>query len=277
MQVLTIRSVMTFIFFVIYASSSSVLAEQSLVIAGTGDSQSLLREIAIEFMQQYPDKHIDVPDSIGSGGGIKGLLKGQYVLARTARGLKANEQNGTLVEYAFAISPVVITTNTSDSNVTNLSSAQVVDIYTGKIPRWEKVGGAAAPIYPVDREAGDSSRDVLERHLNGFKEAKSIAKIFYNTQETYEAIANHQHTIGYLPLDLAKVVGLNVLSIDGIKPDKLNIEIGKYPYVSKFYLVSHKDMTPEAKMFIDFIYSEHALNIIKAKGLIPINRNTANQ
>ena len=249
-----------------------VQAQQTIEIAGTGDSQSLLREIAVRFQQKHPDLKIRIPDSIGSGGGIKGLLRGKYVIVRTARALKESEQNGNLVEYPFALSPVVVTTNPADNNVRNISSEQFVDVYTGKINRWDQLGGPVAPIYPVDREPGDSSRSVLENKIKIFKEKTSTAKVFYTTPETVDAIADHQYTIGYLPMGLAHSKKLNILSINGVSPSVENIRKKSYPYYTTFYLVTNKNVPAIASKFIEFVYSDEAVKIIRERGLIPIDQ-----
>lgn len=252
--------------------AGAVAAEQPLVIAGTGDSQSLLRLIAERFMAQHPGYPIDIPDSIGSGGGIRGVLKERFEMARTARPLKPDEQDGTLVEYPFALSPIVFCAEPSVSGVKDLSSAQVIGIFTGAITRWDRVGGPPAPIYPVDREAGDSSRTIIEQRMAGFKAARSIAKIFYTTPETVEAIAEHHYTLGFLPLGLAKSHGLAIFSIDGVSPDRDSVGNGRYPYVTVFYLVCRGRPSKSARMFIDYLYRKDGVDIIEQQGLIPVER-----
>jgi phosphate transport system substrate-binding protein len=254
--------------FILYVSTSP--AAQHLVIAGTGDSQSILRILADQFMQKNPQYQVEIPDSIGSGGGIKGLLGNRFEVARTARPLKEKEQNGSLIEYPFALSPVVMATHQSVANVDNLSSAQVLGIYAGTLTQWSQVGGLAEPIFPVDREAGDSSRTILEEHMPGFKATESVAKIFYSTPETVEAISDHQNTIGFMPMVVALTHGLKILSIDGVAPNADSIGKKQYPYFNTFYLISRNEISEAAKAFIDFIYQDEAIRTIRENGLIPI-------
>lgn len=259
-----------FSFFVVTQQANA--SGDTVVIAGTGDSQSLLRLLADSFMEQYPQHTIEVPDSVGSGGGIKQLLHNKCTLARTARHIKEKEQDGTLVEQAFALSPVALVTHPSVTGVTELSSTQITDIFSGKIDRWSQVGGPDQPVYPVDREPGDSSRSILEQQLQGFKSLKSIAKIFYSTPETAEAITRNRNTIGYLPLPIALQRKLNILAIDGIHPSQQTIEDRTYPYFSTFFLISRKNLTSQgARQFIEFISTPTAQALIEKNGLIAIN------
>lgn len=248
-------------------------AEDLLEIPGSGDSQSLLRMFAQDFMKNQPDIVVDIPDSIGSTGGIKGLLNKRYELIRTARPLKDHEQNGTLIEYPFAICPVAFALHPSVTGITNLTSSQIVAIYTGAITSWEQLGGPAAPIYPVDREPGDSSRTIIEKRMEGFARAKSVAKIFYTTPETKETLRQHKFTIGFLPKCLAEEMHLTIVSIDGFEPNTANIHDGSYPYFSTFSLVAREPVSESSKQFIRYIYSSNAAKIMKQCGLIRLDKN----
>ena len=243
----------------------------TLVVAGTGDSQSLLKKLASAFRQTEAGRDIiiQVPDSIGSSGGIKALIAGQVSLARTARPLKEKEQGHKLQQFRFALSPVVIAAHPSAKQVHNISSQQLIKVYEGHIGNWDQLGGASSPIYVIDRETGDSSRDILEKHLAGFPKGRTAAKIFYTTPEAVAAIADHQHTLGFLPLSVAKARGLKVFSIDGVKPTEDNVTKGSYKYVTPFYIVAGAQPGKAEQAFIDFLYSEQAKKVIHASGSVP--------
>jgi phosphate transport system substrate-binding protein len=247
-------------------------AETHLVVPGTGDSQSLLRILATQFVKQYPEFKVDVPDSIGSSGGIRGLLQKHFELARTARPLKADEQDGSLVEYPFAASLVVFATHPSVDNVDNLSSNEILGIYTGEITQWPQAGGPDGRIYPLDRESGDSSRSIVERHMHGFKDAESIAKIIYTTPDMVDALKEHRHTIGFIPMGLAREAHLNVLSLDGVAPNSANVGNGSYPYITIYSIVACKPVSENSKRFIDFLHSVEAAATIRERGLIPLEK-----
>ena len=55
--------------------ATPALSIERLVIPGTGDSQKLLREAARYFEQKDPNVIIDIPESVGSVGGIKRVLR----------------------------------------------------------------------------------------------------------------------------------------------------------------------------------------------------------
>ena len=93
--------------------------------------------------------------------------------------------------------------------------------------------------------------------------------MFFSTPEATEAIAQHDNTLGYLPMSIALAQGLNIFAIDGVAPDAQNVNAGTYPFVTRFYLVSDGDPTGHAKQFIDYLKAPEAIAILNENGLIP--------
>ena len=243
------------------SAQSSENDRRDIIIAGTGDSQTLLRRLKETFEKNNPSVRLVIPESIGSAGGIRELIKGDVDLARTARSLKKTEKPG-LNEFEIAKVPVVFATHPSII-ISNLTTEQVVGIYSNKYNRWSDVGGPEKKIYVVDREKGDSSRSILEKNISGFKDVKSVGKIFYSVPATKLAIGKHKFTIGYLPLPEAIDQQLNILSIDGVFPDERTISNNSYPYFNTLYIVSKGKPSGLVKDFFQFIYSKETRKNMK--------------
>lgn len=247
-------------------------AKKVLIIAGTGDSQALLRHISKRFEQDNSSNNIivDVPDSIGSGGGIQALKKGMAQLARTSRPIKKREQSG-LLSFPFAISPIVFAVHRSVAEIDNLTSEQILGIYAGKYRKWSQLGGRDQKIYVVNREHGDASLRVLEKRLtkNG-RFNWPVGKVFFTTQRAAKAIASHKFTIGYLPLSVAMGSGLKVLSVDGIAPEKSNVVSGIYPFALYFELVAKTPIKGWEKKFIHYLFEPKIRNFMQKIGVYPI-------
>lgn len=245
---------------------------QKIVIAGSGDSQYLIKKLSSELTRQLGDVIIDVPDSIGSTGGIKALLEGTADLARTARGLKEEEKKQNLYEKVFALSPVVFVVHPETVDIDNLTFDQIIDIYSGKITNWEQLGGQNAKIYPVTRESGDSSLQALRVSIPGFDQIENtVAKVMNTTPKTVTLLEDHSKTIGFLPRSAVDITKLKPLTINGYAPTEENIKGGKYPLAVPFSLV-HKDETVSlAKKFLHFLFSPQAKEIILESGTIPVD------
>ena len=136
------------------------------MIEGTGDSQVILRGIASLFEALHPDVRVFVPDSVGSGGGVKALIAGKADLARTARPLKAKEKKEGITQIPFAWSPIVFAAHPSGAAVKNITMDQALEIFSGELSNWKALGGPDHKLYPVSREAGDSSRNVVDAYLS---------------------------------------------------------------------------------------------------------------
>ncbi len=248
--------------------SSTVFAEQTLTIPGTGDNQDLLRKIAAIFQKQHPGTKVKIPDSIGSGGGIKSVSRGKVALGRTARPLKDHEKNG-MIEYLFAVSPIVFAVNNSVQDVKNITNEQLIGIYNGEINNWKQMGGHDNKIFPISREPGDSSLLILENHIKGYSSIKSVGKVFYTTPDAAQAIAEHNYTIGYVPKGFALENGLTALSFNGVEATEDNLKSGEYPLATPYYIVSKGEPTGLAAAFMNFLASDEAKAIIFESGATP--------
>src|SRR5437879_12994320 len=76
-----------------------------LDIVGTGDGIDVLRVIAASFMQQEGSARVEIPPSIGSGGGIAAVGSGKAILGRVARRLTDAEAASGTVSKPIAPPP----------------------------------------------------------------------------------------------------------------------------------------------------------------------------
>ncbi len=243
-------------------------ANNEIIVCGTGDSQKILQIMANDF-QKVTGTNVAVPDSIGSIAGIKATAAGKCDLGRTARPLNENEKKYNLVYKVFAYSPVVIALNPSVKGIDNLTSEQLVAIYSGKVTLWSGLGGEKTKIYIVNREAKDSSRRLLDKYIHGFEDIKKPAgKILYTTPKAIQTIQKYQGTIGYGPLAMVNERHLKIIKIDGVFPSLENIQNKKYKIVVPLGLVWKGKLSGESKRFVDFIFSPEGEEIINKNGAI---------
>jgi len=242
-----------------------------VVIAGTGDSQLLLRALSNLFESSNPDKKIvvQIPDSVGSSGGLKALRDNSVTLARTARVLNEKEKRYGFRQYHFAQSPVVFAVHGSVNGVKNLTQQQIIGIYNKTYRYWNELGGPNQPIYPIQREQGDSSRHIIHQKISNFPKA-TRAKIYYSTPDAAQALSDHKFSIGYLPLSTAKAHNLNIISYDGNLPTEKNVLQGGYSLVAPLFLVSNGNLTEAAQTFMQFLKSDTAKEMIRNYGAIPV-------
>ncbi|MCK9602951.1 MAG: substrate-binding domain-containing protein [Candidatus Omnitrophica bacterium] len=255
----------------IFCITGISLAQERIVVAGTGDSQELLRVLANAFEKVNPGKKVEVPYSVGSSGGIRLVREGGCDLGRLARPLNDKEKKYGLNYEVFAYSPVALAVNPGVKGIDNIVPEQIVGIFSGVITSWGELGGQKQKIYVVQREKGDSSRIMLEANIPGWKEIKDLSgEVVYTTPEMVSALVEHQDSIGYLPLSMAKSSGLTVLRIGGVYPSVENVKNGTYKLTIPFSLIWKGELEGLARTFVDFILSPEGQGIIAENGAVPV-------
>ena len=164
------------------------------------DVDSVLQKICPQFVLRYIQPLFKDP---GSGTGIQMLIDNQLAFTQSSRSIKLEEtsqaqQKGfRLKEIIVAIDAIAIAVN-HNLNIPGLTTAQIKDIYTGKITNWQKLGGANLPIIPLSRsqEAGGTVDFFIEYVLNKDKFGNNVRYIS-TTTEAIRKIANTPGGIYY--------------------------------------------------------------------------------
>lgn len=129
------------------STQSNDKLQGKLVLTGASTIAPLAAEIGKSFEAVHPGVRVDV-QSGGSSRGVTDARKGLANIGMVSRALKDDEKD--LKAFSIARDGVGITLH-KDNPVNNLSDAQVVDIYTGKVNNWKQVGGKDAPITVINK------------------------------------------------------------------------------------------------------------------------------
>ena len=246
------------------------MAQQTtLEVVGTGDGLDVLRALAGAYNAQKQGVEIQVPPSIGSGGGIAAVGSGKSVLGRVARKLTDSETASGLVYKPIAMLPSAIFIN-ANASVKAITAKQLADIFSGKIANWKDVGGADLRVRVVRREDADSTLTVLRASMPGWKDLAITdkSKMAMTTQEAIATVREVPGAIGFGPYSKDLENGLTVLLIDGHHPVD-----DRYPSSVTLALIYSKDsVTPEAKTFVEFCETRKARDIIAGLGSVSVQR-----
>ncbi len=190
-----------------------------LDIVGTGDGMEVLRALGSAFSEQHKSVDIVIPPSIGSGGGVAAVGSGKSVLGRVARKLTDTETASGIVYRPIARLPASFFTH-PDAGVTSLTSAQLLDIFAGRVTNWKEVGGKDVRIRVVRREDTDSTLTVLRASMPGWKDLaiSEKSKTATTTQEAVNTTREVSGAIGFGPFHKSLEQGLTVIKIDGHYP-----------------------------------------------------------
>lgn len=244
-------------------------AGEKITVAGTGANQILLRALAQGFEKKNPGIQVEVPDSIGSGGGIKAAGEGKAELGRTARKLKDKEKAFRLEYLPFATTPVVFMAHPS-MPLKGITTAQSVAAFSGKARNWKELGGPDAKLRVVTRPEGESTLDALRAGLPAWKDLVMTpeSKVTDSEPENAAQVAENVGTIGFTTYDVAKDAKLTVLELDGVKPTE-----PRYPaHLESALVYKAERLTGATKAFVDFIFSKAGADIIRKLGSRPVTR-----
>lgn len=242
---------------------------ETVTIAGSAENTEIVAALASAFVKANPGARVDVPEPVGSSGGIKAVLKGKALLARVARELKSGEVEDGMRLEIFAVSPVVFAAHPS-VGVRDLTSQQILGIYSMDVKDWSALGGKPGKIYPLGPEAGDSMRLMLERAIPGYADAVSwFVEDVESSQELQKAVRKHPGTVAYIPVAVAKSASLEPLSFNGVAPTPANVASGAYTLTIPLGLAYKDALSGSAKAFLDFVFSPEGERIIKEFGCLP--------
>ncbi|MDR2709612.1 MAG: PstS family phosphate ABC transporter substrate-binding protein, partial [Elusimicrobiota bacterium] len=118
---------------------------QKVTLEGSTTLLPIAQNAAEKFMDQNPSANLIVRGG-GSGVGIAALIDGTCDIANSSREIKESELKQAAAKKkqikVFSVAKDGITLIVNKNNpVTNLTRAQIADIYTGKITNWKDVGG----------------------------------------------------------------------------------------------------------------------------------------
>jgi phosphate transport system substrate-binding protein len=243
-----------------------------LVFAGSGTNLPLIRLLAAEFMERYPEVEIEVPASIGSTGGIRAAADGAIALGLISRPLREKEQGLGLRVSAYARTPVLIAVHPSVAE-DQITHAELLDIYRGTRTRWQDGG----EIIVLTREPGDSSIEVLVEGVPGFR------AVYDESQEAgrwttllrdlvmNQTLARTPQAIGLSDLGAVTIEkhAIKPLRVNGVTPTPDNVENGSYPLFKTLAFIYREEALPAAaRHFIDFVRSEQGGEIMRANGYV---------
>ena len=251
---------------VVGCGSGSAEGDTAKITISGSTSVGPTMEVLAEVYEKNNDVNIEV-QQVGSSAGIKNTIDGTSDLGMSSRDLK-DEETKEVDGTQIAIDGIAVITNTANK-VTNLTSEQVKDIFTGKITNWKEVGGEDAQIVVVSREEGSGTREGFQDIL-GFESDELIkdAQICDGSGNVKSTVEGNENAIAYISFGYLGDT-LNDVKIDGVEPTDANVVDGKYPISRPFIVVNKKDgLSDVAKAFVDFIMSEEGQNIVAEEGFI---------
>lgn len=256
-------------------STTSGAITGSITVAGSTALQPLAEQAGKVFTDKNTEASINVQGG-GSGTGLNLVSQGTAEIGNSDVAAETKldaTKAGQLVDHKVCALGFVMVTN-KDITITNLTRAQIQDIFTGAILNWKAVGGPDEKINVINRTKSSGTRSTFKDTVLGKdKNEKDGLGISSDASGAAEkAVADTKGGITYLAMSYltseikAKV---NVIQIDGVDASVANITSKKYPFWSFEHMYTKGEAKDLSKAFIDYMMSDGNKGLITKLGYIP--------
>lgn len=243
---------------------------ESITAVGSSALQPLVETVAEEYQNKYPGKFVNVQGG-GSGTGLSQVQSGAVeignsdLFAEEKSGIKADQ----LVDHKVAVVGITPIVN-KGVGVTELTMAQLRDIFLGKITNWQKVGGKNQEIVILNRAAGSGTRGTFEKWVLDGKTAMR-AQEQDSSGMVRQIVADTPGAISYVAFSyVTKEVA--TLKIDGVSPTDENVTTNDWKIWAYEHMYTKGNPTKLTKDFLNYILSEDIqTNIVGKLGYIPVS------
>jgi len=243
---------------------------ESITAVGSSALQPLVETVAEEYQNKYPGKFVNVQGG-GSGTGLSQVQSGAVeignsdLFAEEKPGIKADQ----LVDHKVAVVGITPIVN-KGVGVTELTMAQLRDIFLGKITNWQKVGGKNQEIVILNRAAGSGTRGTFEKWVLDGKTAIR-AQEQDSSGMVRQIVADTPGAISYVAFSyVSKAVA--TLKIDGVLPTDENVTTNDWKIWAYEHMYTKGKPTKLTSDFLDYILSaDIQKNIVGKLGYIPVS------
>ncbi len=195
-----------------------------------------------------------------SGGGEKCIVAGKCDIGGVARDVKKAVLDNGVIATTIGKDAIAAIINPSNP-VSDLSLAQLNDIFTGKIKNWKDVGGPDLPIEVFITGGNSATNKVFKKVvLHG---ADYKAKVVKPDAKIVNLVAKKKGAIGQI--SFAFITGntkVKAVNPDGQVASTSNPD---YPITRPLNIVTKGAPQGEAKSFIDWALSPEGQTVVKKR------------
>lgn len=233
----------------------------SITTAGSTALQPLIQDAATAYDAACSGATVTVTGG-GSGTGLSQVDAGSVqigasdVLANTKL---ATPDADTLVDHVVCRQGWIVVTNKDVTGVTNLTTQQNIDVWTGVDTNWKQVGGPDLPIVLIFRPQGSGTRATFKKIVLGSATEATGGQVL--TEDSNGAVTTAVTTtngavsvIGFSYYnDPANKPLLNGLQLDGTDATIANVGSGTYKLAADGNLYTKGAATGLTAAFLDFM------------------------
>lgn len=252
-------------------------------IKGSDTMVHLVRAWVDGYLQVNPNDKISVTGG-GSGTGIAALLNGTTDICASSRDLDDKERQAAATKglklYDFTVARDALSIIVHPTNpVSELTLAQVREIYIGQITNWKALGGPDLQITVISRESSSGTYAFFVEHVLQKMDMSDSVMLLAATSQIVETVATTPGAIGYVGLGYAHEAGnrVKMLAIKStpeapaVMPSAASAISGEYSIARPLFLIVGREPEGRIKSFIDFCLSPEGQRIVEQSGYVRVN------
>jgi len=234
----------------------------SITAAGSTALQPLVDAAAKQYVKACTGSTITVNGG-GSGTGLTQVAGGSIDIGDsdvTAQSKLATPQPAdSLVDHIVARQGWIVVTNKDVTGITNLTTQQNVDVWTGKDTNWNQVGGPDLPIVLIFRPSSSGTRSTFKKLVLGNATEANGGQTL--TEDSNGAVTTaitktdgSVSVIGFAYYnDPANKPLLNGLQLDGVDATVANVSNASYKLAADGHMYTKGAATGLTAAFLDYM------------------------
>jgi phosphate transport system substrate-binding protein len=269
------------------ASGAAALPARAAVSIQNTGSDTLVN-LALAWAEAYMAIHPEVRIAVtggGSGTGIASLLNGTVQIANASREMSDEElalaraKGLEPVRFTVALDAIAVVVNPANP-VNELTLAQISELYTGKILRWQELGGNDRPVVLLSRESNSGTYVYFLEHVVrlGRKDDKSLFSpetlLMPSSEGISTEVRQNPNAIGYDGLGYVTGDQKTVAVARGergpyVLPSAETVNSGSYPIARPLFMYVARKPSGPVKEYLDWVAGEGQA-LVKGLGFVPL-------
>jgi len=244
---------------------------EKVVLEGSTTVLPIAQKAAEVFMKNNPGADLAVRGG-GSGAGIASIIDGTCDIADSSRAIKPDElakaakRGRDLQAHVIAMDGITHIVNPANT-ITNLTRAQIKEIYTTRATNWKKFGGPDLRIVVISRDSSSGTFEAFSEMVLDKKKVRPDAIMQAANQGVASTVARTPGAIGYVGLGYVSA-SVKAISVDSVMPSKETVLKNKYPITRPLFMYTNGAPAGTIKQFIDFVKSPESQKIVNEEGFV---------
>ena len=258
------------------AASPAAAAETEIIINGSTTVLPVMQKAGEDFMAANPGITLSISGG-GSGNGIKALNEGLCQVAMSSRDIKESERelgagNGvTAVRAAIAVDALIPVVHPGNP-VGELSSAQLRDIYAGRIANWKEVGGRDEKIVVISRDSSSGTFETWDEIIMKKDKVAPTALLQASNGAVAQAVSGNARAIGYIGFGYL-TDSLKKLDVDGVTATAETALSRQWPIARELYVFTDGEPAGAVKQLLDYLLDPNkGQKAVAEVGYIPLGK-----